>query len=293
MSDILISIIIPVYNDRVQLKYCLEALEEQKTNEDYEILVVDNDSEDDILGITKQYPNVRYLSEKKVGSYAARNCGVKNATGKYIAFTDADCVPDEYWIREGVNFLNKNTSCEAVGGNIKFFYNSEKPNGVELYDSFTGFKQEKTIKKFQYSVTGNIFVRKECFVRYGLFNEELKSGGDVAWCQNLVKKGGKICYNRNAIVFHPALDSFKKFKRKHTRIAGGKFQRKGFTFYKLLQSSYHHLLSIKPFIEQVYDAKEMAGFINKGKAIYYHLLKIIIYILTYFKIYLGGRPKRK
>jgi len=86
----LVSVIIPVYNDAERLQTCLAKLALQ-TYSAYEVMVVDNGSRDllTVQNIVAAYPFAQLLTESIPGSYAARNCGIAQAQGDILAFTDA------------------------------------------------------------------------------------------------------------------------------------------------------------------------------------------------------------
>ncbi|MBO1348747.1 MAG: glycosyltransferase family 2 protein [Hormoscilla sp. GUM202] len=99
----LVSVIIPVYNDAEPLRTCLECLENQTyPKESYEVIVVDNASQSDTASVVNEFSQAMITYEKKPGSYAARNKGISVAKGEIIAFTDADCIPAADWIEKGV-----------------------------------------------------------------------------------------------------------------------------------------------------------------------------------------------
>lgn len=91
--DASISFVVPVYNKERYISQCLDSLENQ-TNPNVEILCVDNNSTDNSLSIIKDHlrkdSRIRLFSETKQGVSNARNTGIKNASGEYIAFVDAD-----------------------------------------------------------------------------------------------------------------------------------------------------------------------------------------------------------
>ncbi len=95
------SIIIPVYNDVTSLTKCLEAIDLQSYSKElFEVIVVDNRSEEDIKFIVSQFSWAKYAFESKPGSYAARNKGLTVAKGRLPGFTDADCIPAPDWIEQ-------------------------------------------------------------------------------------------------------------------------------------------------------------------------------------------------
>lgn len=94
-GGILLSIIVPVYNVEKYLPDCLESLLNQGIDEDsYEILCIDDGSTDDCYDILNKYANkhkqIKVFHQENKGVSAARNVGLDNASGKYIAFVDSD-----------------------------------------------------------------------------------------------------------------------------------------------------------------------------------------------------------
>lgn len=125
MSEVVagfISVIIPVFNDRERLKLCLTALENQTYPQElYELVLVDNGSEENIAEIAHQFKQVVLTTEKQRGSYAARNRGIKIAKGELLAFTDSDCIPANDWLERGVNYLVSVPDCAVFAGRIDIF----------------------------------------------------------------------------------------------------------------------------------------------------------------------------
>ena len=93
--DIKISIIIPAYNAQKYIERCLLSLsvQDMPTN-NYEAIVINDGSTDNTQSLLdvlcKQYSFVRYVSTPNSGLSASRNRGVKEATGEYLLFLDAD-----------------------------------------------------------------------------------------------------------------------------------------------------------------------------------------------------------
>lgn len=90
---IMISVIIPVYNAEQYIKRCLNSVLNQTFN-DYEIIMVNDGSTDGSLEILKKYESqnskLKVITQKNLKAAAARNSGLKYASGEYIAFIDAD-----------------------------------------------------------------------------------------------------------------------------------------------------------------------------------------------------------
>ncbi len=88
-----ISIIIPVYNASKYIKECLDSILKQSFS-DFEIICVDDDSQDNSLSVLLSYAvqdnRIKVYKQKHSRQGAARNLGLKEATGEYIYFVDAD-----------------------------------------------------------------------------------------------------------------------------------------------------------------------------------------------------------
>lgn len=87
----MISIIIPVYNQAKKIKQCFESIEKQ-TYKDYEIIVVDDGSEDNPEKIIMKFSNIKFIKQKNQGAPSARNSGFRKSKGEYILFCDADAI---------------------------------------------------------------------------------------------------------------------------------------------------------------------------------------------------------
>ena len=97
----LFSVIIPVYNEEEYISRCLQSLIAQTMN-DYEVIIVDDGSGDHSIEICKKFQSkFRYCSiishTKNMGASAARNSGIKYATGSYIVFLDSDDTLSPYF----------------------------------------------------------------------------------------------------------------------------------------------------------------------------------------------------
>jgi glycosyltransferase involved in cell wall biosynthesis len=204
-----VSVIIPVFNDGDRLHHCLELLQKQ-TLQATEIIVVDNNSSEDIASLCAGFSLVRYIQESKQGSYAARNRGIAIATGDVLAFTDADCLPSREWLEWGVNAL---AQADLVAGHIEFCFQSHRPTPIEYVDALSHLRQ-RDYALHGYAATANAFTRREWFDKIGGFRDDLLSLGDREWGQRLTATGGIVVYCADAIVCHPARSSMKSLLNK-------------------------------------------------------------------------------
>lgn len=209
-----ISIIIPVYNDLERMERCLRSLEHQTYPQSYyEIVVVDNNSTEDLKSLTSQFQQASYEFESTVGSYAARNKGIGCAQGDIFAFIDSDCLPQPHWLQAGVDAL-KNDTADLAGGQVTFTFSPAK-SPAELYDSISNMQIKENIEARKVSKTANLFVYKYVFDEVGLFPSHLKSGGDVIWTKRATDANFKLVYAPDAEVFHPARTLMPLLKKQY------------------------------------------------------------------------------
>lgn len=226
MTDIpmpFVSVIIPVYNDSERLKICLEALDNQTyPKELYELIVVDNGSDDNLEGLVLKFEQAYLAYESRPGSYAARNKGIFLSKGQVIAFTDSDCIPASDWIEKGVLNILRIPNCGLMAGKINlFFKNQSRLTAVEIYEKINAFPQQTNVEQRRYGVTANLFTLTSVIHNVGYFNEALKSGGDFEWGNRVFSAGYKLIYTDDACVAHPARHSLEQLYKKSVRTAGG------------------------------------------------------------------------
>jgi glycosyltransferase involved in cell wall biosynthesis len=266
-----VSVIIPVYNDEVRLRRCLQALDAQSwPRERYEVIVIDNGSEQPLTKLVEPFHQVRLLEERQPGSYAARNRGLEESRGEVIAFTDADCVPTPTWIEQGVTALHRERDTGLVGGRVEMMIaDPKKPTAVELYERALAFQQVTNIRRNRYSVTANAFTSRHVFDRVGTFNARLKSGGDVEWGRRVDAAGYKLVYADDTVVAHPARRQWSEVYTQALRMAGGLHDRrreKPRSTYRWLQNAVLLFLTIPTTSLRILRGRELSRLDDRLKA---------------------------
>lgn len=215
-SIIKFSVIIPVYNNWNQLQTCLDSLEKQTySSENFETIVVDNASDRQRPKDFSLPVNARLEYEAEPGSYAARNHGAEFAQGKYLAFTDSDCITDKNWLKNAL-VLFKENRCDSIGGEIEIFRPQGGGKFAYTYEKYHAFKQKQWVPEGK-SCTANHFVKKDVFENAGRFDTSLKSGGDWEFSNRCVEKGYSMEYGEDVIVRHPARKNLRAMMKKHYR----------------------------------------------------------------------------
>lgn len=173
-----VSIIIPTYNYGIFIGDAIDSVLNQTFN-DYEIIVVDDGSTDNTSDIINKYNDkISYLSKSNDGPASARNLGIKNSSGDYICFLDADDVflPNKLEIQVELldTILNKN-----IGLLYSDFLVTDKyMNLILKYYGCKKFSSHNNAVKYllqsNYINTSTVMIVKDYLLEVGLFNERYK-----------------------------------------------------------------------------------------------------------------------
>lgn len=150
--EIIISIVVPVYNTKDYLIRCIESILEQSF-QDWELLLVDDGSTDESGSICDEYAlkdnRIRVFHSENGGAATARNFGVSQACGEYVCFVDSDDSLPENSLTLLFENSNRNDYDITIGGYTRLFDNGDK--------NYCGFRDEEYIgDKFLYSLlSGN------------------------------------------------------------------------------------------------------------------------------------------
>lgn len=181
-----VSVIIPAYNAGEHISLAIDSVLAQSRPAE-EIIVIDDGSTDNTAEIVHGYGDkIKYIHQKNAGAAAARNAGIEQASGNWIAFLDAD---DE-WLKDNlklqIEVLKKNIQLVWVFGN---FFNSiskeQKPahdisradallGGNDYFDNFLDCYMEGF-----YISTDSIILKRSVFDEAGLFQTGQKRGEDT------------------------------------------------------------------------------------------------------------------
>ena len=174
-----VSVIIPTYNRGNYLYSAIKSVLDQ-TFEDFESIVVDDASTDNTGQVVKKFDDkrIRYIRHKEnKGGSAARNTGIKSSKGKFIAFLDDDDLWMPSKLEKQLDLINKNPEIGAVYTGAYRINKSQKIIWCK-FPSLRGNIFPDILKKNYVGSCSSVLVRKECFNRIGLFDENLSAGQD-------------------------------------------------------------------------------------------------------------------
>ncbi|MDL2241196.1 glycosyltransferase family 2 protein [Bacteroidales bacterium OttesenSCG-928-K22] len=186
----MLSVIICTYNREKYIYKALKSVAEQDyANEKYELIVINNNSNDNTeklcFEFKENYPqvNFKYYIETEQGLSYARNRGIKESSGDIIFYIDDDAEIVPGYLSEYDNFFLSHPDAIAAGGKIIPVFEGEEPKWMseitrELLGGALDFGNTiKPFKKGKYPGGGNSAYKASAFKKFGLFNTELGRKG--------------------------------------------------------------------------------------------------------------------
>lgn len=190
----LVSIVVPVYNAGKYIERTIEMVQKQ-TYTGWELLLVDDASTDDsVKKITPFLSEKVHLikKEKNAGAAEARNTGVQNMKGRYLAFLDADDVWKEEKLEKELAFMKKK-ECAFCFTGYEFGDEQAKPTGkiVKVPETLTFRKALSRTVIF----TTTVLIDTEKIQKELLFMPKVPSEDTATWWRIL--KAGYTAYGLN------------------------------------------------------------------------------------------------
>jgi len=223
VKDPFISVIIPVYNGEKIIEECIQSLMNQSyLKEQYEIIVVDNNSTDHTAAIIKKLPVVYQLQDKIQSAYASRNAGSELAQGEALLFFDADEIASYDLLKEFSISWNEKEYV-AFQGMVKPISDVKTVAGQYWHiQEQLDFENQHDYGNFPKLGGGNTLIRKNVFDKIGRYDQGLVSWGDFDLSYRLFKAGHKVKNMGNAIIHHKERASVKRLLKREYRIGFGR-----------------------------------------------------------------------
>lgn len=173
----LVSVIIPTYNRGWILQEAIDSVLEQDFH-DYELIVVDDGSVDNTPTILKAYKNeVTVLRQANQGVSAARNSGIKAATGRLISFLDSDDLWLPRKLATQVKFFNDHPQAVISQTQERWIRNGVRVNPKKRHHKFSGMIFERSLALCLVSPSA-VMIKKSLFNTVGIFDESLPACED-------------------------------------------------------------------------------------------------------------------
>jgi glycosyltransferase involved in cell wall biosynthesis len=175
-NKILVSIIIPCYNHGQFIQEALDSVQQNNSDDFYEIIIVNDGSSDEgtILKLNDlREKGYRVIDQDNKGLSAARNTGIEKANGKYILPLDSDNKIDPQYYRKALSIFESNQGIGVVYSDKQLFGENERSVEVGPFD-------------LQKLLPGNYIdacavFRKECWIQINGYDEKIPGGYYEDW----------------------------------------------------------------------------------------------------------------
>ena len=233
----ILTIIIVNYNSKKVLYDCLNSIKDSGFNGKYEILVVDNNSSENIKDLENAFPWVNYYyNSSNLGFGAANNIGIKKSTGKFVLLLNPDTVINKDSLAPMIEYLNNHDDVGIVGCKIfdktgeiersthsfpslvkEFVHANEFIKKMLSYESFSGLMLKKifnsksfesywdhdSIKEVDHVTGACMMVKKEVIEKVGLLDEAFfLYNEEVEWSYRIKKAGYKTIFLPDSNIIH-------------------------------------------------------------------------------------------
>lgn len=266
-KKILLSIIVPVYNVEEYLKNCIKSIVIQEYK-NLEIIIIDDGSTDSSAKICdsfKKYEFISVIHKKNGGVSSARNCGVANSRGEYVAFVDSDDTLCLNCYNILINQLKKNPNIDILVfgfNNIKLngkshsVYGTEKIIEYSAYESMKNFFDNDFVKNLMYAPWNKIY--KKEILENVRFDENLRIGEDFLFVFECLSKSNSV------LIYDKCLYNY--YERNNSAMTS-KFSEKNFDYVKSFEKIVEIAREISPKLENSAKTKLFYHYIITAKQI--------------------------
>jgi peptidoglycan/xylan/chitin deacetylase (PgdA/CDA1 family)/GT2 family glycosyltransferase len=188
-----VSVVIPAHNEEIYLPSCLESIKKQDYAGEYEVIVVDNASTDNTAQIARDW-GAKVVYEGKRSPACARQKGAEVATGKIIAFIDADTQAPAHWLSTIVWRFLCEPEMVVISGPYAYC-DAGKIARIASYSNFISIIIDQLFRKAfnkGSAVWGcNFAVRRSALLEVGGFDTSIRFYGEEYELSLRLRKAGK------------------------------------------------------------------------------------------------------
>jgi glycosyltransferase involved in cell wall biosynthesis len=216
-------VVVPVLNNAATLPAQLDALLAQDYDGPFEILVVDNGSEDASIRLVEeravQNAKLRLVdASSQRGVNHARNVGSAAAAGELIAYCDGDDVADKSWLSA---LVERAVDCDVVGGRIDVELLNE-PTAIKWRTEPPNDRLPVALGFLPYGLSANLAIWVDALSAVGGWDENFVLGAtEVDICWRLQLRSYKICFAPDAVIHYRLRNKMTGLVRQGLRYGRG------------------------------------------------------------------------
>lgn len=205
----MISVVIPLYNKEKSVRATLESVCAQSYT-DWECIVVDDGSTDDSREVAEQFKildfRFKILCKPNGGVCSARNRGIEEANGEYIALLDGDDIWDKDYLAEQVKMIQDFPKAAMWGINFAEMREGKIVRRVPtgLPDGYRGYVEhyfEMPKRVSDLFCSSSVVIRKDVFDKVGMFDERIKYAEDSDMWFRIIATHKVAFYDRYLVFY--------------------------------------------------------------------------------------------
>lgn len=257
----LVSVIIPAYQIAPYIAETLDSVFAQ-TTKDFEVIVVNDGSPDtDELerALAPYHDRIRYVRQENRGAGAARNRGVQDAHGEFVAFLDGD----DLWLSD---YLEKQLKFAREGGYDLVYADAllfgESPVAGKTYMQTAPSEGAVTFVSLLRNdcnvITSGVVARRNALIEAGLFDESLRNAQDFEMWTRMAKRGARLAYQRKVLL---------RYRCREGSLSGDEMNRlkREIRVYQHIAENYDLTPTEKTELARVMERQEAAVALADGK----------------------------
>ena len=223
-----LSIVVTNYKNPELLRLCLNSIKKNYTGTDYELIVADSATEEDMeMMMREDFPEIIFVpSKENIGFGGAANSGYKKSTGNYILILNGDTLIKKNSIEILLDYIKNNPSVGIVGPQLIGFNEKFQPSCFRFYTPMTilyrrtflgkmAFAKKhlawfsmqdfdhKSIRNVGWLMGSALMTKREAVEKVGLIDNNFwMYFEDTDWCRRFWEKNYSVVYNPNAKIYH-------------------------------------------------------------------------------------------
>lgn len=212
-----VSVVIPVYNGEETIGSCLEALKNQSLPDfRFEVIVVDDGSTDATASVVLAH-KIRLIRQPNRGAPAARNRGIQAARGRWVAFTDADCVPSRTWLTFLLRAVeNGKDHMGVLGAAGRLIGYGSDARASRFVDLAGGLDSERHLEhpRYPFAVFGNVLYSRDSLLAVGGCDERFYTYDACDLHTRIMRTcPGEFYFEPYAVVLHRHRSTWRQYWR--------------------------------------------------------------------------------
>lgn len=196
----LISVIIASYNSKATIERCLDSLRHQRTDAEFEVIVVDSSTDETPKVIKRAFPEVTLVRlGERTFQGPARNIGIQRAKGDILAFMDADCVAPPNWLS---NIIRAHESqFRVICGSVRNGHPESLVSWAEFFFAASEYLEHAPRRCVKVAPGCNMSCKRKVFEECGFFPDTYRLE-DMLFSQNVLDNGHQILFEPSICVYH-------------------------------------------------------------------------------------------